>query len=225
MNIQYYLLLQYAPATIIFLVILLFRFDILSPPIAHYILYCNLVVLAIRSGIPVLQLTPIVRLLATLNAIWTFDTLYFLSPPLCISESIQEIYIPVFDAVAALYPFILLLLTYITIELYGRDFKPIVVIWKPCYRKFGKYVKYWSGEKSLIRAFATLFYISFAQSQLLSLSFYPQYYCSLYFPPLVSKSAAPASNHDGCAHYRYLQIHFKVVILRMVPVERETTDR
>ena len=163
LNILYYLLLQYAPATIIFLVILLFRFDIVSPPMAHYILYCNLVVLAIRSGIPVLQVTPVVRLVATLNAIWTFDTLYFLSPPLCISESIPEIYIPVFDAMAALYPFILLLLTYITIELYGRDFKPIVVIWKPCYKKLGKYLKSWSGDKSLIRAFATLFYLSFAK--------------------------------------------------------------
>ena len=68
LNILYYLLLQYAPATIIFSVILLFRFDIVSPPMA-----------------------------------------------------------------------------------------------KPCYRKLGKYLKSWSGDKSLIRAFATLFYLSFAK--------------------------------------------------------------
>ena len=170
-NILYYLLLQYVPTTIIFLMILLFRFDIVSPPMAHYVLYCNLMVLLFKStvGIPVLQVslntfTPtLTRLMVTLNAIWTFDTLYFLSPPLCISENIQGIYIPVFDAAAALYPFILLLMTYFTIELYSRDFKPLVVIWNLSYQKFGRYLKSWSGDKSLIRTFAALFYLSFTK--------------------------------------------------------------
>lgn len=49
-NVLYYLLLQYVPSTIIFLVILLFRFDIVSPPIAHYVLYCNLLVVVFRSS-------------------------------------------------------------------------------------------------------------------------------------------------------------------------------
>ena len=170
-NILYYLLLQYVPTTIIFLMILLFRFDVVSPPMAHYVLYCNLIVLCFKSntGIPILQVSiaaygsPLVRLVVTLNAIWTFDALYFLSPPLCISERIEEIYIPVFDAIAALYPFILLLLTYVAIELHGRDFKPIVTIWKPFYKRIGRYLKSWSGDKSLIRAFATIFYLSFTK--------------------------------------------------------------
>ena len=170
-NILYYLLFQYVPTTIIFLVILLFRFDIVSPPMANYIMYCNLLVLVFRSnaGIPILQASmnmhtsALVRIVVTLNAIWTFDTLYFLSPPLCISANIQQIYIPLFNALAALYPFILLLLTYITIELYARDFKLIVIIWKPFYQKFGRYLKSWSGDKSLVRTLATLFYLSFTK--------------------------------------------------------------
>ena len=38
-----YLLLQYAPPTIIFLTITLFRVSLVSPPMAHYVLYCNFV--------------------------------------------------------------------------------------------------------------------------------------------------------------------------------------
>ena len=105
----------------------------------------------------------LVRFAITLNAIWTFDTLYFVSPPLCISESIRDLYIPVFDAMGASYPFILLLMTYITIELYARDIKPIVIIWKTFHKKFGRFVRYWSGDKSLIQTFATFFYLSFAK--------------------------------------------------------------
>ena len=170
-NILYYLLFQYVPTTAIFLVILLFRIDIVSPPMAHYVLCCNLLVLGFRSniGLPVLQVSTsayssaLIRLVVTLNGIWTFDTLYFLSPPLCISESIQQIHVPIFSALAASYPFILLLLTYIAIELYARDFKLIVVVWKPFYRIFGKYLKSWNGNKSLIQTLAALFYLSFTK--------------------------------------------------------------
>ena len=40
-NILYYLLLQYVPTTIMFLVIIVFRVSIVSAPMAHYVLYCN----------------------------------------------------------------------------------------------------------------------------------------------------------------------------------------
>ena len=42
LNVLYYLLLQYAPATILFLAIVLLRISLVSPPMAHYILYCNI---------------------------------------------------------------------------------------------------------------------------------------------------------------------------------------
>ena len=40
-NVLYYILLRYLPATIIFLIILVVQFDVTSAPMAHYILYCN----------------------------------------------------------------------------------------------------------------------------------------------------------------------------------------
>ena len=40
-NILYYLLLQYLPGTIIFLLVLLVRINIISAPMAHYVLFCN----------------------------------------------------------------------------------------------------------------------------------------------------------------------------------------
>ena len=91
----------------------------------------------------------------------TFDPLSFVFPPLCISESISEIYIPAFDTLAALYPFTLLLLTYIGIELHARDFKPIVLLWRPFKAKYERFIRSWDPNKSLIQVLATLFFLSF----------------------------------------------------------------
>ena len=93
----------------------------------------------------------------------TFDPLFFVSPPLCISESIFEIYIPTFDTLAALYPFTLLLLTYIGIELHARDFKPIVLLWIPFKAKYERFIQSWDTNKSLIQVLATLFFLSFTK--------------------------------------------------------------
>ena len=169
LNILYYLLLQYAPVTIIFLAIILLRISLVSPPMAHYILYCNFiqVLLAYDVGLYALYASTntlvmiVIRLLLTLNSLWTLDLLYSLSPPLCISQDFHEIYTPFLDTMAAFYPFTLLLLTYILIELYARDCKLIVAMWKVIHSKCGCLLGQWNSNKSLIQAFATLFFLFF----------------------------------------------------------------
>ena len=169
LNILYYLLLQYAPATVIFLVIIVLRITLVSPPMAHYVLYCNIMHVVLKCNVAFYFLyastnthvTTVIRVLMTLNSLWTFDPLYFFSPPLCISQHIHEVYIPFLETMAALYPFTLLLLTYILIELYARDCKLIVIIWKVIYHKCGCLFGSWNSDKSLIQVFATLFLLSF----------------------------------------------------------------
>ena len=104
-----------------------------------------------------------IRVSLTLNSLLTFDPLLSVPPPLCISESISEIYIPAFDTLAALYPFTLLLLTYIGIELHTRDFKPIVSLWRPFKGNYERFIRSWDPSKSLIQVLATLFFLSFTK--------------------------------------------------------------
>ena len=160
----YYFLLQYVPVTIIFLAILWSRYSIVSPPMAHFVLYCNIVQVVLRTNLGQYCIfggshTLVVRLLFTVNSLWTLDPFYFLSPPLCISERVSEINIPFFDASSALYPFLLLLIAYICIELYARDCKLFVILWKLF--KCKVLLTSWNNKKSLIKAFATLFFLTF----------------------------------------------------------------
>ena len=163
LNLLYYFLLQYVPVTIIFLAILWSRYSIVSPPMAHFVLYCNIVHAALKtnlgqyflfSGIPV-------KFLLIFNSVWTLDPFYFVSPPLCITERVPAINIPIFDALSALFPFLLLLMTYFSIQLYARDCKAIVLIWK--YSKCSLLLSSWNHDKSLIHAFATLFFLSYVK--------------------------------------------------------------
>ena len=48
-NILYYILLQYLPATIIFLLVLLVRINVTAAPMAHYVLFCNAVAVYLRT--------------------------------------------------------------------------------------------------------------------------------------------------------------------------------
>ena len=67
------------------------------------------------------------------------------------------------DTIATLYPFILLLLTYVGIELHAHDFKPVVHLWRLIHRPFVRFRRTWDPNASVIQAFATLFFLSYAK--------------------------------------------------------------
>ena len=106
-----------------------------------------------------------------LQSIWSFDPLYFISPSLCISSHLDDIDVQYFEIVKTLYPFLLLLLAYVAIELHARDFKPVVILWRPIYRNITRFRRSWNPHLSLVQAFTTIFFISYLK--LLSLVFVP----------------------------------------------------
>ena len=167
-NILYYLLLQYGPSTLIFLLVIIFRPNITSAPMIHYVLFCNFVVIASRFSLLLYAqsdrlTTVLAKSTLTLSAIWTFDVLRFISPPLCISQHIEELYILYLEFIATIYPFILLLMAYVMIELHSKNFKPIVVLWWLTSRLFVRFYRAWDPLSAMIQAFASLFFLSYAK--------------------------------------------------------------
>ena len=169
-SIVYYLLLLYLPTTLLFLAIVLLRVNVAAAPMAHYVLFCNALMLYFKFDILLYtQMTSTNRayisifskIVLSLKAVWSFDALFFVSPPLCISQHMEDIYKPFLDFLATLYPFTLLLLTYVGIELQARDFKPVVVLCKPFYHLYVHCYKSWNPNASMIQAFASLFFLSY----------------------------------------------------------------
>ena len=166
-NILYYLLLQYLPSTVIFMLVIIFRPNITSAPMALYIIFCNYSVLFYRVHLWRFYVQQssiaIAKFAVTLSGIWCIDALLFVSPPLCISQHIEEIYIPLLEFLATIYPFFLLLLIYGLMKLYGQDFKPIVALWKIFRRVYVKFYRAWDPRSSMIQAFASLMFLSCAK--------------------------------------------------------------
>ena len=169
-SIVYYLLLLYFPTTLLFLVIVLFRVNVAAAPMAHYVLFCNTLMLYLKFDILLYTIVTSTtsayisffsKFVLTLKAVWSFDALFFVSPPLCISQHMEDIYKPFLDFLATLYPFALLLLTYMGIELQARDIKPVVVLCKPFHRLYVRCYKTWNPNASMIQALASLFFLSY----------------------------------------------------------------
>ena len=170
-NILYYILLQYLPATITFLVILLFRINVTSAPMAHYVLFCNILVVFfqvphdffITQTLSDAPYSYFLKAFLTLNSIWSFDLLYFVSPPLCLSPHIEDINIYYIHMLATLYPFLLLLLAYVGVKLHARDCQLAVILWRPLHKLFARFRRSCNYDTSLVQAFATVFFISYSK--------------------------------------------------------------
>ena len=162
-NILYYLLLQYLPVSFLFLVVLVFRLNVTAAPMAHYVLFCHLTVMVSRYFIHIYTKLSGAYLIFTLFAVWSFDPLLFISPPLCISRHMEEIYLPFLEFLAVIYPFFLLLLTYIAIELHAMNCRPVVALWRPFHRVYVKFYRSWDPSSTMIQAFSSLFFLSYAR--------------------------------------------------------------
>ena len=170
-NILYHILLRYLPATAVFLFVLIVQIDVTSAPMALYVLYCNALVVFYQTplGYPIMfafsttSYKYILKVLLTLNSIWSFDPLFFLSPPLCLSPHLEDVNTMYIEFLATLYPFLLLFLAFVLVELHAKDFRPVVVVWKPILHKLIRFRREWNPNSSLLQAFATLFFLSYAK--------------------------------------------------------------
>ena len=170
-NVLYYCLLQYLPATIVFLLILLVQIDVTSAPMAHYVLFCNALVVYFKMAFGFLTSYAVpgttnryfLRAFLMFNSIWSFSPLYPVSPPLCLSPHIQDIDRPYIEMLATLYPFMLLVLAYMGIELHSRDVRLVVLLWRPLHKRLIRCRRSWNPNASLVHAFATIFFISFVR--------------------------------------------------------------
>ena len=100
-----------------------------------------------------------------LSAVWNLDFLAEVTsfiPPFCISQKLWDSDVLLLNFIAVLSPLFLLVVTYVLIELHAQGFKVIVYCWKPFHPCFVRIRRNWSSSDSIIHAFASLIFLSFA---------------------------------------------------------------
>ena len=173
-NWAYYLLMAYLPITLLYMVTLCFRFNITRSSLYSYMLVSQL--LTTRHMASFLDLR-IIRAPNTalpykigfaVHGIWNLDFGRSLYKPFCLHPSLYTHQVIALDYLIALYPLLLILLTYLLVKLH-HTYRLAVLISKPLYWCVRRFQKEWNIKASLIDVFAT--FILLSNVKLLNVSF------------------------------------------------------
>ena len=174
----FYLAVKFIPLTLFYLLILIFQIRLTSAPMTCFIMYSQLVVLAFydKCGLSESVFSQIkftnmgntdlrtgTKILLTLYGVFNLDFFSYFLPQFCISSRLRHIHVFFLGYITAFYPFLLILLTWFCVELHGRNFRPIVWLWRPFHGCFVRLRRGWNTKSDLIDVFASFFLLSYSK--------------------------------------------------------------
>ena len=165
-----YLLLELVPLTVFYLMVILLNIHVTSPPFTAFVYFCQFFTLFFKESVyfnvGVIRYSSKIFLyiISTLISIWNLDIFRSVVPPFCVSSKLTDVDVVLLDYISVLYPLLLILITYIGIELHARNFSPVVTMWKPFHRCFSKCRRTLDPTSSVIAAFSTFISLSFTKS-------------------------------------------------------------
>ena len=173
-----YILTDILPITIFFVIVALFRISATSAPMYAFVFFAQITTVRyFHNQFPWLYglaeeknyeyLRPI--LLAP-YCIWNLDFFVFTGGKICLSRNLTNLYILLLNYLIAFYPMLLILLSYVCIELHDRNFKLLVWLWRPFRACLIKFRRSWQPMTSIIDAFATFLMLSYTKITLITIS-------------------------------------------------------
>ena len=172
-GVPLYLLVELGPITMLYFIIVVFHISVTSAPMTGYIMCSQAIIYALIYD----RTTPVraivlsqnkhtsaaVKVIIALYGIWNLDFIRYLVPPFCVSETLKLIHIASLGYISAFYPLLLIFLTWVCIELHGRNFKPLVVLWRPLHKCTFILRKGCDLKCDMIGIFASFFFLSYSK--------------------------------------------------------------
>ena len=119
----------------------------------------RLILLAVNNEYP--QFHTIAKVFPVFYSFWNFDFFRSIIPDICLN--ITTLQALALDYLVALYPFVLIIVSYFAIELYDKKIPCIVTIWRPFRTVFTSFRKSFDVRTSIIDSFATFFFLSYVK--------------------------------------------------------------
>ena len=167
-NIWKFILLGFGPLTVFCLFVLLFKVKATSSYLHGFLLFfqCAASPIFIRVVVTGIKGQPhhtwprtILKIITSLYGIWNLDFFRLLIPGVCLDMSTLSVL--TLDYLVAVYPYIIVTVSYILVNLHSRHCKPVVLLWKPFQYLLSLFKKNWDFKNSLVDAYATFFIFSF----------------------------------------------------------------
>ena len=160
-----FIAIAFIPLTIFYFIVILFRINATNPYLYGFItlnqalaaptnLFASLSSINGKSGL-------IIRILAIPYTIWNLD--FFRSLPLNICLDLTTLQTLALDYAIAVYPLVLLVITYILIELHARGCRLVHWLWRPFHRCCVRFTRIMDIQSSIIKAFATFLLLSYVK--------------------------------------------------------------
>ena len=168
-----YIMAAYLPLTLFFLVILFFKINVVSSHLHPVVLFsqgmsipplARMMLLAMSSRPAFLAS---VKVLLSLYGVWNLDFFRPYYSDLCLGIGILPTL--ALDYVMAVYPLLLMIISYLLIVLYDRNYSVINIMWRPFQVLFSLFKRNWNIRTSVIDAFSAFFLLS--NVKFLSVSF------------------------------------------------------
>ena len=97
----------------------------------------------------------------TTYGVWNLDFFRTLLPKTCLK--ITTLTTLALDFAVAIYPLVLVIFTYILIELHTRGYRLVMWLWRPFHKCFVCFNRAWDIQSSFIKAFATFLLLSYVK--------------------------------------------------------------
>ena len=178
-GVPLYLLLELAPVTVFYLIMLIFQVNITSAPMISFVFYSNIIVLhSLNFNIvnhDQVEFKALGTIAALSYSIWSLDFFRYVIPPFCVSPHLKIIHVLYLQSISTIFPYVLIAFTWLCIKLYSRDYKVVTVPWQLLNRVIFKHINVkWNSGRTIVGAFATFFLLSFSKlSLVLLIPLYP----------------------------------------------------
>ena len=175
-GVPLFLFLEFVPVTVFYLIILVFQISMTSAPMPCFIMCAqfivtvfNLAVTQNNSSLREIMFTEDgdlrldMKITRTLYGVFNLDFFQYILPPFCISSRFKFIHISLFAYFSAFYPLLLICLTWVCVELHGRNLRPLVWLWRPFHSCFVRLRRGWDTKSDIMDVFTTFFLLSYSK--------------------------------------------------------------
>ena len=127
-----YFALAFVPITIFFLIVVFCNIRATAPHMNGAICVIQTILYDINAHFSLSDhQRHLPKAFLTIVGIWNLDFFRYIYPPFCISIHFSTLQVLAFEYIIAFYPLLLIIIAYICIELYDKNYRVIVLMWKP----------------------------------------------------------------------------------------------
>ena len=181
-GIPLYLVVEFIPITIFYILILVYRWNVTTAPMTSYIMFSQFAFYGFifsadsrnvaQSQLPSGLFNFFNIVVVGFYGVWNLNFFRQALFPFCVSPDLKLIHVFFLDYISAIYPLCLIAFTWLWIELSSRGFKPIICISKNTRRCSTQFKLNWDKKNTIVDVFATFLLLSYSKLLFQSLAIF-----------------------------------------------------